>query len=226
MKTKPTLFISRSVKEDSPLWSIQDMVNIIGHSLLNIEPVPFSNVPKMPFLFFYSSNGVRNFFEQLDARQFTLATQKQLGTMGEGTAATLQRYIGRAADFIGNGDATYAAQYIQEAQLHTCFIQASNSRESVALLLPTDLYDTLVVYENKKKIGTAIPQADIYVITSPLNAEVFMEMACCRYHMKVIAIGHTTQQKLIDLGYMLSICPEEPSEPSIVELIKSLLHES
>jgi hypothetical protein len=63
-----TVFISRTLKNDSPFFSaLNGLATIKAYSLLEFSPVNFVQPLDVDMIFFYSSNAVSFFFSQLNS---------------------------------------------------------------------------------------------------------------------------------------------------------------
>ena len=216
-----TIFISRKLKDDSPLLKISDDVSWIDYSLLRISSVNFS-IPNKPYdwIFFYSSNGVRYFFKRADVSDFK---DTKFGVMGPGTALTFKKITTRSPDYIGQGDASSTAEFLTRYSALTLFIKGKNSLSSIERYLPVKQIEELVVYSNEIDTSLNIEDADIYILTSPMNAQAYMSNRCCRFNTRIIAIGQTTNRKLMDYGFLLASVPDSPSEQAIANLLKEMI---
>lgn len=214
------VFITRKIKSNSPLNNVSGEIE--GHSLLSFNPIEFNAVPPSDWIFFYSSNGVRYFAQRLKALGIEISSK--IGVMGQGTASVFVSMFGRVPDFVGDGLKHSAIEFFNKEEGTILFVKGSNSLESVERYIDPQRTGELVVYTNEINSSAIIPDADIYVITSPMNAEAYMNVACCRFNTKIIAIGPTTNDKLIEKGFLLASMPDTPSEESIVTLINSMSH--
>ncbi len=216
------VFITRHIAQDSPLRLLSNKIELSGHSLLKIEPISFEKVPPSDWIFFYSSNGVRYFVEGFQQWKEYFKTVK-VGVMGSGTASVFEKMTNFSPDFINNGDKQTAVEFFGKSSESILFVKGSNSLESVERYIEPERVNELIVYDNQADHTISIPDADIYILTSPMNAEVYMNKACCRFNTKIIAIGQTTNNKLIEKGFLLASFPDTPSEEAIVLMLKEMV---
>lgn len=216
------IFITREVKDNSPLMNLKDKVDIVGQSLLRITPVPFHILPKSDWVFFYSANGVRHLVEGVFNHNVYLNSLK-IGVMGDGTAKVLEELTGQKADFIGSGKSEDAVAFYKDLSETILFIKGKNSLESVERQLDPTKVEELIVYDNVINTEVEIPEADIYIMTSPLNVEAYMTNAFCKFNTKIIAIGETTNAKLVEKGFLQASVPNTPTEEAIVSLLKDMI---
>ena len=216
-------FITRKIAFDSPLNEVKEKVNLTGHSLIKFEPLTFDPQILTAWVFFYSSNGVRFYLQELRNKDFL--RDVKVATMGKGTSATFTKLMGRDPDFIGNGTKEYAILFCNNLGETITFVKGNNSLSSVEQGLIEADHKSLVVYNNEPDYKVPIPDADIYIVTSPLNAQVFERKGKFRPNVKVVAIGKTTKDKLLELGYSEVLVPEFPYETSLVNLLNTMIHE-
>lgn len=187
---------------------------------MEFSAVPFDGIPEIDWIFFYSQNGVRFFFENISTDQ--LADVK-LATIGPGTAACLAEVF-RSANFIGDGAAkTSAETFLPFAEgKKVLFPRAANSRRSVQLELGDRVQSfDLVVYENLPKSNITLPDFDVLVFTSPLNAQAYFSQKKWREGQRVVAIGKTTANALAGLRISKVEVAERPSEEGLAEAVLS-----
>ena len=85
------VFITRNLAPDSPLKSRLEASQILltGISLIAFQPCFFPPLPLVDWLFFYSKNGVKYFFEQTNN---SLSSDVKIAAMGAGTAKVVTQY--------------------------------------------------------------------------------------------------------------------------------------
>ena len=83
------LFISRTLTEDSPIWSFaqSNAIQVFHQSLIDFTPVRFNKIPEADWIFFYSKKAVHYFYRQ--ALDQNLAIKPMIGTMGLGALLVL-----------------------------------------------------------------------------------------------------------------------------------------
>ena len=217
----PRVFISRSLRADSPFWQLGDDWQIVCQSLVAFSPVPFVLPARFDWVFFYSAQAVHSFFEGL---QQPLPPALRWAALGPGTARALQDR-GLVADFVGDGvAATLAAEFVARAKgCRVLFPQARHSRQALEKIIAgeVDSYP-LVVYDNQPGMAFEIPYCDYLIFTSPMNAQAYYNRYTQQPGQQVIAIGQPTAEKLLALGIADAATANEPSEASLVELLLSL----
>jgi len=180
----------------------------------------FGKFKEVDWIFFYSKNGVRYFFESLEQ---TLSPTTRFATMGLGTASSLQKN-GYVADFIGTGKPKSTAnEFLKRAkQQRVLFPRAKVSQQSVQRLLNTAIQiEEIVVYTNTPKSHFQIPFCEYLVFTSPLNAQTYFSKKKLLLGQKIVAIGNTTATTLKNMGFFTILVAANPSERAMAELLLS-----
>ncbi len=214
-----TAFITRDLAPDSDFLYLlsREGWQVNGFSLLEFEGVPFS-YPRVDWIFFYSKNGIKFFFEQEEY------ANEKLAVMSKASAEYLLEY-NMKADFIGTGDAdTTAPTFLKMAKgKRVLFPHAKNSRHSIRKIIENeiDVIDVLV-YENRKITDFPPSNAAVLVFTSPMNVEAYFEKYELKEKQKLVAIGHTTATKLAELGFENIKIAIEPNEMALAETVLSI----
>jgi uroporphyrinogen-III synthase len=206
------IFISRDLGANSPFRALLgERALIEGQSLVAFEALPIQVLPTCDWLFFYSKKGIQFGWEALS----DLVAAPKVAVLGQASAEYLSADFGCAADFIGTGapESTAAAFLALAKGQRVCFVQAKQSRQSVAKLLGQQIQaQSLAVYNNQPKASLELPVCDILVFTSPLNAQAYYQHYQPLPHQKVVAIGQTTAKALRQLGitpHKISAVPHE-----------------
>lgn len=213
-------FISRDLSPDSVFEQLLEAknINVIGRSLIECEPLSFGKFAEVDWIFFYSKNAVRYFFEGL---QQTLLPTTRFATMGVGTAGVLRKY-GYKADFVGTGkpDSTANAFLKIAKQQHVLFPRAKKSQQSIQRLLGNAInMKEVVVYTNKPKSKFQLPFCEYLTFTSPLNVAAYFKKKNLVKGQKILAIGNTTASALNNMGFFTILIAANPSEKALAELI-------
>ncbi len=209
-----TVFVSRDLSPDDIL--AQKMAEkgwpVRGRALVELLAVPFLEVPDCNWVFFYSKNAVRFFSKTADAQKIHFPDGLRWAAMSEATAAALENWLRRPADFVGDGDSvSTAANFLSRARgQKVLFPRASASRESISKLLEKSIETLdLIVFENK--IASVISPADeqILAFTSPMSAEAYFSKNKLKKGQKLVAIGRSTAEQLEKMGFSnVKIAPE------------------
>ena len=217
------IFISRNLPVDSIFRAtLEGLAELEGQSLIHFEAVPIVELPQCDWLFFYSKKGIDfGWNSLLNIRPFP-----KVAVLGQASAEYLAQQQGYQADFVGTGAAEATAQaFLKDATgKRVCFVQAQNSRQSVAKQLGHQVQaQTLVVYANTPKTALSIPTCDILVFTSPLNAQAYYQQYAPQVRQTVIAIGQTTAKALHQLGISDFKIAPHPHERALANTCLSLL---
>lgn len=217
------IFISRNLAEDSIFkTTLEALAELEAQSLIHFEAVPITRLPECDWLFFYSKKGIDFGWAGLQAmRPFP-----NVAVLGQASAEYLEQQYGYPADFVGTGAAEATAKaFLKIAKgQRLCFVQAQNSRQSVAKQLGHQVQaQTLVVYANTPKTALNIPNCDILVFTSPLNAQAYYQQYAPQAQQAVVAIGQTTAKALEQLGISNFNIAPHPHEQTLANTCLSLL---
>jgi uroporphyrinogen-III synthase len=224
------IFISREIQPDDPLVRALESRGheVRGWSFVTFEAVHFPEIPEADWLFFYSKNAVKFFFQNLENPKISKETNPfslekyQFASMGEGTSLALEAKLKRVPDFVGDGDpVSTASQFLGLARdKKVVFPKARNSRESIARLLGNAIFGLdLVVYDNRPLEKFSALDDAILAFTSPLNAETYFKKHKLRAHQKIVAIGKSTAESLEKMGIFRFKIADEPTETGLVDAI-------
>lgn len=227
---KKSVFITRDLVPDSNFLRLlsKEGWNVKGRSLLEFEGVPFS-YPSVDWIFFYSKNGIKFFFDylKLNGGRWRTFLKRQasdvpkLAVMSKASAEYLLEYDLKA-DFIGTGDASTAAPaFLQMSKGQAVlFPHAKNSLHSIRKIIENEVNAIdVVVYENRKITDFSASDAAVLVFTSPMNVEAYFEKYELRQYQKLVAIGHTTATKLIEMGFDNIQIADAPNEVALAESV-------
>ena len=133
------VFITRNLAPDSLLKSRLEasQISLTGISLIAFQPCFFPPLPLVDWLFFYSKNGVKYFFEQTNS---PLSSDVKIAAMGAGTAKVVPQY-GYTPDFIGKGTPHAISidfQKIANGQT-VAFLRAKHSKMTIQKTLKNNL---------------------------------------------------------------------------------------
>lgn len=223
------VFISRELSPQSKFHSLElSGKKVCGRSLITIKPEAFDFIPNAEWYFFYSVNGVHHFFSQINKEQKDKIASKKIATIGPKTAQSLEQYINKPIDFIGENASPHTAlRFIEKLTPDiVCFIQAKHSNRSIQKFLAKDKFLELTVYDNTLNVNIAIPDALINCFTSTLNVESYFQKKQPKSNNYYLAIGPTTAKSLskyIESSQIIiaSESTEESLFISVIQLIKT-----
>lgn len=215
-KSCRSVFITRSLNEDDPLWSgiVSKGIEVKAFSLIRIIPLPYA-IPQKPFdwIFLSSSNAVSIFLPNYEGNA-------KIAVTGNATANAC-RSFGYNPDFIGSGGdmlkvgEAFSKVLKNETVLFPC--AESGSGRIRTPLVPSQFH-VLPIYKTEGVSQPDIPDTDIVLLTSPSNAEVFLKHSSVSNKI-IVAIGHTTKDHLISKNVADVRVPDQPTTAAIVELI-------
>lgn len=219
-----TIFISRELSEDSLFHQLEAYnCDVISQSLISFSPISFSHFPSCDYVFFYSKNAVRFFFEQINKE---IDNKIKWACIGKSTSDYLYHNMNIKADFIGNGKPKETAQEFKKVAQgkKVLFPRAAQSKKSIQTLLKEDLIVIdLMVYNNEKIKKPFYQSFDLLIFTSPLNVEAFFENNTYQ-SQKIVVIGHTTAQALEQLKISDYIVASQPFESVLYEKTLEILN--
>ncbi len=220
---KLVIFVSRSLDRKSAFRRrfAQEEVTILGESLIDFRPRPFTVIPATDWIFFYSRRAVDFFFTQASQRGLTVGKETALAAIGPATAAALMHF-GYDAHFVGDGNPESTARRFGKVAggARVLFPRARNSNRSVQQMLTTMLeVHELIVYENEPRTDFRLPTEPNYVVlTSGLNARAFFH----KYEAKgkvIFAIGRPTAEVIRFLTGCEAEMPDQPTEAQLAERV-------
>jgi hydroxymethylbilane synthase len=214
-----SVFITRNIKETDFFYRCLSAhgYKINGKALIQINRIPFKELPQTEWVFFASKNAVKHFFGQNPV----LNDKIRIGVIGTSTAAELRKY-GYRAEFIGYSTDTKltSKQFLAKAgNSKVLFPQAKGSIKRVQQYMNQEHAFNLPVYESIKNNDGAVPEADIVLFTSPSNVLAFFEKNEISSAQKIIAMGHATGSTLKKKGIMKFITPPAFDEIGLVQAV-------
>jgi len=215
-----SIFISRSLSLSSPIRQVIGNHTLVDQSLIQFASLDFET-PQADWIFFYSRNGVKYFFEKGNFELYPYLW----ACMSEGTADELSHYVNDIS-FIGTGQPEEVAQSYQNIvspEQVTCYIRAEKSMDSIHKYLNKEEDFSIPVYNNSPTDHIPEQDFEILIFTSPMNADAWFAKREYK-NEKVISIGKTTADHLTD-SYKIRdiIIAKNPSEDSIAECLRSIL---
>lgn len=233
------IFISRKLEPSSAFAKMLDdeLYEIHDKSLVEFSLLPFKKTPQTDWTFFYSKQGIRFFFENIDSNAYLTSTRMRSPRMpskrtnpkyaafGAASAKYLKETQNIDAHFVGSGEAVATSKaFLEKAKgRKVLFVRGTNSRQSVQELIGSDLdAEELIAYDNQPKKKFKIPACDFLVFTSPMNAQAYYKRYKPKKKQMVFAIGPTTAVALLDLGIDKMQIAAIPSEQKLAELVRSI----
>ena len=184
-----------------------------GTSLIHFEQIPYIFPTKMDWVFFSSKKGIQFFLQNKEQKHLlaeAVGNGLKLAAIAPATAKYLKEVVGLLADFVGSAHSVddTAQAFLLIAQNQTIvFPQGQYSKQSIqkAIKGQTQI-ENLIVYQNTPHYQE-IPKTDVAVFTSPLNVEAFVQKNDLHTIERVVAIGPTTAEALIEVGQTAAVMP-------------------
>lgn len=216
------IFITRNLDNNSVFYSLAD-AEIKCFSYISIEALPFNWENKSSWLFFYSKNGIKYFFEKVNAAD---VVNCKIGVMGYSSAKYLMETIKKEADFIASPDPGKSADQFKEIAKseHITFIKSKNSLSSFEKNLSQEQYSFVEVYNNTiLDLSENLSLYNVLIFTSPMNVEGYLLHNTISATQEVIAIGKTTagmiKKQFPNQKVMIS---KESSEEGVMKILRSM----
>ncbi|MFT6333755.1 MAG: hydroxymethylbilane synthase [Saprospiraceae bacterium] len=213
------IFISRQLTNNSPVRKVAKGHSIKDQSLIHFSPLEFEP-PEADWVFFYSRNAVRFFFEESNLELYPY----QYACMSDGTADELSKYV-LDIEFVGNGKPAEVASQFQKVRQpyeSICFIRANNSIDSVHQIIKSDNTYSIPVYDNQPIKEIPTEDFDILIFTSPMNVDAWFD-ANKYVDQTVIAIGKTTESAIKNHINQEVLVADEPSEHGLAIVLSVLI---
>ncbi len=210
------VFISRSESDAQEIVSSLKGSNYSLHcqALITVDFLPFNIKKEFDWVFFSSSNGARSFFEQ------TTNVNAKYAAIGPATAST----VPFECDFVGEGTNT---EEIARMFFHlvgnerVLFPSAADSLNSTANLFNSEQVEIISTYK-KTRLALALPEARLYLFSSPSNVYAAQEMNDL-VGMICVAYGTATASALKAAGVRNIHLVSSWNQEEIASDLKSLL---
>ncbi|HMS98495.1 MAG TPA: uroporphyrinogen-III synthase [Saprospiraceae bacterium] len=192
------LFITRELRPNSPLQRVTEKGHtLLGQSGIAFTPLPFTDFPDTDWLFFYSQQGIRFFFEGLSEEAKKSTYSKKMGVMGKASSALLQELTHKSPDYVSGMDLEKEQSQFKKITQNqsVLFVEASHSNKRFQDP-GNKRHFALKVYDNVVLSGLQLPEADVYIFTSPLNVQAFLHTQLPQPGTHLVAIGEPTAKTL------------------------------
>lgn len=214
------VFVSRSLTDESPLrkWLVEKGHSLTAFSLLRFRSLPFALPPPVDWTFFYSPRAANFYLDGLSGQR----PGGRFAAIGPGTARTL-RASGWPCHFTGRGEPEEVArQFLGLSRGQTVlFPRAEQSRRSIERYLGDEVVAIdRVVYSNEIDESKLPPEAEIVILTSPLNVQAYCQRYPSLLNTRYYAIGPSTAMALAQRGVSAPF-PTTPGEVELVDLLSA-----
>ena len=212
-----SIFISKDLSEVAILqqFCLANNINLIAHSLIRFEAIPFQVNQTYDVLFISS----------IRAAEFFLKTEKikpetVIACIGQTTASKLED-LGIKISFVGekSGNPIEVAEAFKKwLGNRTVLIPQSNiSKRTIGSLLPSNQCIEPIVYKTVSYCEV-ITACETYVFTSPSNVDSFMK--CNKPPLgKIIAWGETTKKHIEAKGIIVSNTLQKAEVGELIKLL-------
>lgn len=214
-----SVFISREKDtiQDLTQFTSEHQIDLVAHSFLSFEQVPYSVQKSFDIVFFGSPKAVQFFLDQEPVLSNCI-----IAAVGGSTAKVLEDR-GITVSFIGEGSdipklADAFRNWVKGKSV--LFPQSDRSLRSISSSFPKEQKEDLVVYKTLVSPFN-IPEVDAYIFTSPSNVEGFFETNHIPENARVISWGSSTTESLNNKG-IDAIQLDEPSIRSLISELKTL----
>ena len=216
------VLISRTLGPEAPFRQLQKYgIEIVDESFLEFEGLPFTIKNEFDWVFFYSQNGMRFFFEKQ-----VITRKTKYAVMGMASARFFEKLHGFPPDFVGSGGSpeNIAEEFHRLIGNDTVlFIKANNSRDSIRKLIDSSKHEALSVYQNSKREVRLESGFDMLVFTSPLNASSYFDQYDYNGET-LLAIGPSTANYLQKNYGLVATFPDKSSEEELLKLAAQKLN--
>ncbi len=195
------LFVSRKLEESSYLKRLMNRIQwlLVDKSLIETTSIEIKEIPGCDWIFFYSKNAVKYFFENVKYQNIKIE-DKKFACIGHKTAEYLERY-NISPDFVGVGNniEDVGKQFLEKCNHQKVLFPCSDiSLKSIEKIIQSDVeFIYLPVYRTIEKPRAFSIEFDYYVFTSPSNVRSFFSLNRIPEHSKIIAIGESTKRELV-----------------------------
>jgi uroporphyrinogen-III synthase len=212
-----SLFISKDISEVVLLqqFCLANNINLIAHSLIRFEAIPFQVNQSYDVLFISS----------IRAAEFFLKTEKikpetVIACIGQTTASKLEK-LGLKVTFIGekSGNPIEVAETFKKwLGNRTVIIPQSNiSKRTIGSLISSNQCIEPIVYKTVSDCEV-IPACETYIFTSPSNVDSFLK--CNKPPKgKVIVWGETTKRCIEEKDIAVSNTLETSGMEELITLL-------
>ena len=216
-----SVYISRNLNTSN---RFQKILEAEGFSVEGWSMVTFGKIdsvklfPQTDWIFFYSKNAVKYFFEYED----NLSNKEILyACMGKGTEAFLASYD-KSASFTGTGNTENIVKDFKKLSKgkKVLFPRALHSLKSIQRGIEDSctVYD-LPIYTNVPVENPEPSVADYLVFTSPMNVDIYLQNHKIKKNQKLIAIGKSTARGLMHQSKRKVFISPRPEEKSLAEFV-------
>ena len=212
-----SIFISKDLSEVTLLqqFCLANNINLIAHSLIRFEAIPFEVNQTYDVLFISSIRAAEFFLKTEKIKPETI-----IACIGQITARKLEE-LGLKITFVGEKSGNpieVAEEFKKWLGNRTVLIPQSNiSKRTIGSLLPSSQCIEPIVYKTVSDCEV-IPACETYVFTSPSNVDSFL--TCNEPPQgKVIAWGETTKKCIEEKSITVSNTLQTSGMEELIKLL-------
>jgi uroporphyrinogen-III synthase len=215
------LFISAERESGNVLrkFCVANGIHLTSVPLIGFQQENFSVSRPFEVVFFSSKRSLDYFISN-----YNDLIGKAFATVGKSTACYIKERISEAT-FVGekSGDPkTVSAEFKHWlGERRVLFPVSNQSKLTISDSIPEAQKEVIVCYRTIK-LPVKIAENDIYVFTSPSNAESFFAVNSIPKHARVIAWGETTAAFLVENGIEAPAVLATASDDELIDVLKTL----
>lgn len=214
-----SVLITRSLKESTKKVLLSAGLSITEQSFITIEQIESEHpdFSKYGWIFFTSPNAVSHF------NTFNSLSNQQIAAIGKGTGDALKAN-GLNVHFQGDGKTEVVAAEFKNilGQQKVLVVCAENGLRTIQLGLHENSFEEIFVYRTIANPVALSEKVDVIAFTSPSNVESFLSSNKILPQTKVVAIGHTTAEALLNQNINVAAIAWQSSELALADTILGL----
>ncbi|MCZ4407850.1 uroporphyrinogen-III synthase [Cryomorphaceae bacterium 1068] len=215
------VFLSRNKPSEALVIHAQKLAwELTWFSCIRKSLITREGPPEADWIFFYSPSAVEMFFENFGDYRAKWAA------LGEGTARIF-RERGIEPDFVGKSPDT--SQVMREfkgiisAEERVVQARGETSFERLREVLKAEQIIDWPFYRSEPKNEIPSVEADVYIFTSPSNAEAYLAKQTLPDKVVAVVFGESTKSALQAKSSILILVTDEPGEESSIQRIEAHL---
>lgn len=216
---KRRLFFSGNAGTELSSFSRENDWDLVSQSLIRFESVPFEITQPFDVVFISSKRSYDYFISQINS-----SNSFDYAIIGAQTSKHLN-VQNSWIKFIGSnpGKPEEVAQEFKDwlGDRRVLFPVSKRSQQTIAKVIPATQKEVVYCYDTLL-VKAEIPPHDLYVFTSPSNAEAFLQENTFPENSAVIAWGTTTANYLRSVGNQPLVTMEQSSEAELIAVLRSL----
>jgi uroporphyrinogen-III synthase len=214
------LFLSRDTASEAlTVFAQESGYELVTFSCIQKEVITRTPPPEADWIFFYSPSAVELFLMKFADYRAKHAA------LGEGTARIF-RESGAEPYFVGASPqpSEVMKEFVAFISNDEQVVQArgETSFERLREVLPAERIIDWPFYRSIAKTDLDELNADIYIFTSPSNAEAYLNLHAIDHNATVIVFGQSTKKAVEKYTTARVLITDQPGEESVLDTIKGL----